>query len=200
MSKLAVKHVTREEWLNEAVKRFRPWFRRRDLTIPRGLKALCSFPTDGDENCLGQCLSPELSKSGKTWNTLVSPTIEKADRALDVLLHELIHASGLSGHGKDFGKAARSFGLTGKMTATVASPELKKKLEKMVEKLGAYPHEKINNPRFMPKPKQNHMVKLVSPVNEKFSFWMYSNKIEKFGTPLCPECMEPMIVVEKKTK
>jgi hypothetical protein len=50
-------------------------------------------------------------------------------RVLDVLLHEMIHAARPNdGRRGDFPKLAKRVGLTGRMTATVAGPELKAKL------------------------------------------------------------------------
>jgi predicted RNA-binding Zn-ribbon protein involved in translation (DUF1610 family) len=70
------------------------------------------------------------------------PTIfEDPSRVLDVLLHEMIHAARpTDGHKKDFPKLAKRVGLTGKMTATVASPELRDRLNAMLrDKLPAMP-------------------------------------------------------------
>jgi hypothetical protein len=59
------------------------------------------------------------------------PTIfNNPSRVLDVLLHEMIHsACPEAGHKGMFRTLARRVGLTGKMTATVAGPELTTKLE-----------------------------------------------------------------------
>jgi len=59
------------------------------------------------------------------------PTIfREPARVLDVLLHEMIHAACPNdGHRGKFPKLAKRVGLTGKMTATVAGPELKATLE-----------------------------------------------------------------------
>jgi len=59
------------------------------------------------------------------------PTIfREPARVLDVLLHEMIHAACPNdGHRGKFPKLAKRVGLTGKMTATSAGPELKAKLE-----------------------------------------------------------------------
>ncbi len=59
------------------------------------------------------------------------PTIfNTPSRVLDVLLHEMIHAvCPEDGHRRRFPKLAKRCGLNGKMTATVAGPELQEKLE-----------------------------------------------------------------------
>jgi len=62
------------------------------------------------------------------------PTIfNDPTRVLDVLLHEMVHAATPGdGHRGGFPKLARRVGLTGKMTATVAGPQLKKKLDHFI--------------------------------------------------------------------
>ena len=59
------------------------------------------------------------------------PTIfNNPSRVLDVLLHEMIHAAvPEDGHRGRFRKLAKRCGLTGRMTATVAGPELSAKFE-----------------------------------------------------------------------
>ena len=59
------------------------------------------------------------------------PTIfNNPSHVLDVLLHEMIHAACPDdGHRGGFPSLAKRCGLTGKMTATVAGPELQEKLE-----------------------------------------------------------------------
>jgi hypothetical protein len=60
------------------------------------------------------------------------------------LRHELVHAAGRRGHGKEFKTLAVELGLTGPMTATVASPELLDFINwTLLPKLGKYPHGAI---------------------------------------------------------
>ena len=62
------------------------------------------------------------------------PTIfNDPSRVLDVLLHEMIHAIvPKADHRVEFRVLAKRVGLTGKMTATVAGPELKHKLDRLL--------------------------------------------------------------------
>jgi hypothetical protein len=80
------------------------------------------------------------------------PTIfQDPSRVLDVLLHEMIHAARPNdGHRKDFPRLAKRVGLTGKMTATVAGPELRERLSAMLaDKLPPMPkgHGDLNADR-----------------------------------------------------
>lgn len=58
---------------------------------------------------------------------------DNPSRVLDVLLHEMIHAATPGeGHRGRFRILAKRVGLAGRMTATVAGPELKQRLEKLL--------------------------------------------------------------------
>jgi hypothetical protein len=65
---------------------------------------------------------------------------------LDVLAHEAIHAVDdcASGHGKAFKRVAVAIGLTGKMTATVAGPELLATLQQIADSLPPLTHGGID--------------------------------------------------------
>jgi hypothetical protein len=69
-----------------------------------------------------------------------------AVKALDVLVHELVHAVDdcKSGHKKPFVTAARAVGLEGKPTATHAGPALLVALQGLASTLGPYPHSQLN--------------------------------------------------------
>jgi hypothetical protein len=80
------------------------------------------------------------------------PTIfDNPSRVLDVLLHEMIHAARPDdGHRKDFPRLAKRVGLAGKMTATIAGPELRERLNAMLaDKLPPMPkgHGDLNADR-----------------------------------------------------
>ena len=93
------------------------------------------------------------------------PTIfREPARVLDVLLHEMIHAACPNdGHRGKFPKLAKRVGLTGKMTATVAGPELKATLaEFLADRLPPMPngHGDISSQR---KKQSTRMRKYVCP-------------------------------------
>lgn len=66
-------------------------------------------------------------------------------RVADVLIHEMIHCMAVGhGHRGGFPAICKAVGLTGRMTATVASEELTFwLLENVVEVLGQYPHQAV---------------------------------------------------------
>lgn len=134
---------TREEWLMLAVDQMRPVFEDIGATIPN-VRVSVGFPGGrGDRsNVIGQCWH-KAAATDEHFHIFVSPVLDDAPRVLDVLLHELVHAAdgNESGHKGRFAEWARALGLTGKMTATVAGPELADGLACLVrDTLGPYPH------------------------------------------------------------
>jgi len=71
----------------------------------------------------------------------------KADssRVADVLLHEMVHSCAVfHGHKRAFKHIAQGVGMTGKMTSTVATPELEARIKsEVIDVLGKYPHKKV---------------------------------------------------------
>lgn len=119
--------MNREEWLTQvAEKHIRPQFASCGAVWPEAYRVSIGFPKGRGRgaNAIGQCWSPTAS-ADKTPELFVSPELDPA-RAVDVLIHELAHASvGLKeGHKGAFRKLAQALGLEGKMTATIAGATL----------------------------------------------------------------------------
>ena len=94
---------------------------------------------------IGLCWSKLSSENGYS-EIMISPTIADTSRAIDILIHEIVHAliGHENGHNSKFKKCAVAVGLTGKMTATIASDELKEKIKEWIKIVGEYPHAKLN--------------------------------------------------------
>lgn len=144
-------NLTREEWLNQGAEMLTP------LIIEAGGGAfkppLCSvgFPqgSRGGKNgakAIGQCWSKTCSEDKKRSHIFLHPELADPVRVLDVLAHELVHASvGVEhGHKKPFRDVAVALGLEGKMTATVAGEKLTERLNTIIKAIGEYPHVKLN--------------------------------------------------------
>lgn len=134
--------MNREQWLTQAAeKHIKPHFRDAGFGWPESYRVSIGFPKGRGRGAraIGQCWSPHMS-ADKTPEMFISPQLEPA-RALDVLIHELVHAVvGLAaGHTGPFRVMAKAVGLEGKMTATVAGPELTKTIQGWIEKLPAFP-------------------------------------------------------------
>jgi hypothetical protein len=71
----------------------------------------------------------------------VSPRISDPLIALEILVHELVHAIDdcQSGHRGNFKRIAQAIGLEGRMSQTLASPSLRAKLVIVRENLGEFP-------------------------------------------------------------
>ncbi len=135
--------LNREVWLHKALTQFRKWFIQEDQPLPDHIRLSCGYPL-GKRKAAGECWSDTCSEDGAR-EIYISPRLDDPVNVLAVLIHELVHAAlpyG-EGHGKLFRKLATSLGLIGRMTATLAGPELTERLAKTVKKLGSYPHASL---------------------------------------------------------
>lgn len=192
-------YTTREQWLTAAVHRLTPDLEAQGQTVPENLHAIVSWP-HGQSKAIGQCFGSVWAKNGSTYIT-VSPVLgDDPARVLDVLLHEMIHATGIMNHGAPFKKVALAVGLTGKMKSTVAGPELRERLEVLAAELGPYPHETMQTPPKADKEKADkpkNRIRLASPSNEDYIVEISRKRLETYGVPLCPFDNVPMLVLDE---
>ena len=139
--------MNREQWLTEAC----------DFILTEEIMPIVSdqFPRPKikvslgfafrSNKAVGQCFKRWVS--AQAYNEIfIKPDTADSLNILDTLTHELIHAvdNCASGHKGFFRKTAIAVGLTGKMTSTVASPELAKRLNAFTVKHGHIPHSEMN--------------------------------------------------------
>jgi hypothetical protein len=194
---------SREAWLNAAVELFSDLFEEAGAPLPRNVRVSIGFCSTGRKSRrIGECWDSSASEDGH-FEIFLKPELPDAIMALDVLAHELVHAAvGLkAGHGGPFKRIATAIGLTGKMTSTVAGPELRAKLEAMHGVLGAFPYARLagDNGR---KKQSTRLVKCEcgNCFNEKgkpYSVRMSREWIEALGAPICPGCNEPTVEQSK---
>lgn len=186
---MPVIYNTREEWLVAAVEALRPLFTEAGAEIP-AVRVSVGWPGGRGKKAtvIGQCW-PTAASAAKAAEVFISPTQDDAVRVLDVLTHELVHAVDdcQNGHRGPFAKLAKALGLTGKMTATVAGPELAEKLAGIAGSLGDYPHAKLISLAGGvegPKKQAARMLKLECPVDgyivRTTAKWL------EVGVPACP--------------
>lgn len=164
------KFKTREEWLNRAIKELNKIFKSAGYIIPDKIRVACGWPSGNIRKNDGECWSRKCSKD-KTFEIFISPSIDnpcKESGVLAVLIHELVHlVVGLKeGHKATFKHCAVKIGLAGKMTASIAGPELLLTIKQIAKKLGLYPHAAIQ-------PKKNPFIK------------KQSTRLIKVGCPKC---------------
>lgn len=138
----------RETWLNQITAQYiRPHFEKAGYTIPENIRMSCAFTSHGSKGKrIGECWIDSAS-GDNTYEIFITPQIADSNRVVDILIHELCHATvGIqAGHKKPFADCAKAVGLTGKMTATVATPELNETITQWVQALGEYPHATLSS-------------------------------------------------------
>ncbi len=144
--------MNRETWLEKFTDQFLlDHFKNAGYEINSELRSKLKFSCSltsgrGSKNAraIGLHFDPKASK-GAFHEIMISPIIEDSARVADILIHEIVHAvvGNQAGHGKAFKRCALAVGLTGKMTATIASEDLKSKLDSWIESFGKYPHREL---------------------------------------------------------
>lgn len=142
---------TREAYLQAAAEDMRQHlFAPCDVTVPK-VSISVGFPkgSRGRAHAIGQCWDP--TASGVTLHHLyISPVLgqDGSQTWADTLAHELVHAAvGVrAGHKREFARCATDIGLEGRMTATHGGEAFTRYVADLVERLGAYPHERVKLP------------------------------------------------------
>ena len=199
--------INRETWLEEMTNRFviphftecgYPYLELSESTIKFSVSFIEGTRSSKKNKTIGAHYSHHFSEGGEQ-HILIHPSLDDSSRVVDVLIHELIHAQLPidAGHGKEFREIALKVGLTGKMTQTVATDELNKKIASWVRKVGEYPHSKFDVSKGKKK-QTTRMVKVmcVNPDepcgNGNYKARMSRKLIAEFGCPVCPCCEWPM--------
>ena len=161
--------MTREQWLLQMVERLRGLFADAGHPLPAHIRASCGWPTEraltpsGKNRSIGQCFSTACSADG-AHEVFVSPALDDPWRVSEVLVHELCHAvdNCRHGHGPEFRKIAAAVGLEGKMTATVAGPQLAERLNALLARMPGYPHRTLDV-RVDAKKQGTRLLKIICP-------------------------------------
>lgn len=145
------KLITREAWLESAVTVMsRELFRPAGFDVPKKVRVSVGFPKGaggkkGGTHTIGQCWYPQAS-ADKHHEIFIHPEIDHPRQVLEILTHEVVHsiAGPAAGHKLGFRVIALKVGLTGPMTATVATPELDDRFKGYLKQLPKYPHASLN--------------------------------------------------------
>lgn len=184
--------MTREDWLLKATEVLRSeLFKQHGAEVPT-VRVSVGFPGGGSAHKRIGEYWPGQAVSDGVPQVFISPTIDEPVRALDILVHELIHAVyPLAGHKGPFRTLALKVGLTGKMTATDAGPELKAYLTSLTGRLGEFPNSRIN---LTLRKKQTTRLGKVECSSCGYTARVTRKWIEEQGPPLCPCSGEVMEV------
>lgn len=156
--------TTREQWLEAAIDRMRPWFASIGHALPTKVRASIGFPSrmafSLKTRRVGECWAASAAADGSS-QIFITPLEGNSVKALDTLVHELVHAAVGTEHGHKgaFKRAALAIGLTGKMRSSEAGPELIERLNALTMELGAYPHSALNPAARTTKKQSTRMIK-----------------------------------------
>lgn len=196
--------LTREEWLHRAKNELDKLIKRQcGVSTPECLLSISS-PLRGDRN--GKVLGSCYYTDGRP-HIMISPRLGRQDeestaRVLDVFLHELIHTI-TQGHGHRglFREYARKCHLQGPMTATTASPALKRHLLDIISIIGIIPGEPLRPKQKTPaggkKPQKNRQHKVYCPEEDCGYIARVSRMWLDISPPICPQCHIVMVREDK---
>ncbi len=138
----------REGWLQAAMDLLRAHMQQCGVPTACNCRVSCGFPLRlpglAAEYIRGQYFPPDLTMD-KRPQIFISPLVDDSIEVESILLHEMIHAAGKSGHRAEFSQAAYRVGLRKPWVSTQTSVALRQVLERNIEALGPYPHSAIVN-------------------------------------------------------
>jgi hypothetical protein len=133
--------LQRQQWLEAAVEALRIRFADAGYSIPEKVRVAIGWPKRAAScGAIGECWAVEAS-SDQHAELFISPQLTEGARILDVLAHELVHATvgPEAGHGKPFKQCALRIGLRGPMRSTTAGPDFVAWAEALFKRIGPYP-------------------------------------------------------------
>ena len=131
----------RQQWLELAVEALRARFAAVGYVIPMEIRFAIGWPKRATTcGAVGECWATSAS-SDRHAELFVSPELTEGGRILDVLAHELVHATvgTEAGHCKPFRDCALKIGLQGPMRSTTPSPKFAAWAEALMQRIGSYP-------------------------------------------------------------
>lgn len=182
---------TREEWLESAIDFFRPSFEAAERPLPAKVRVSIGFPPKGGlgtrKQVLGVC-TRKVATADEVPQIYINPVVQDVGGPigyLAILVHELVHATGIEKHGADFKKVAYRVGLEGKAASTTATDTLQKDFETIMDRLGVFPHATINPHALMGGGKKQGTRMLKAECKECGYTIRLSKKWADVGVPAC---------------
>jgi hypothetical protein len=137
----ATSSLERQQWLEFAVEALRERFADAGYRIPREIRFAIGWPKRATTcGAVGECWATSAS-SDHHAELFISPELTEGGRILDVLAHELVHATvgTAAGHKKPFRDCALKIGLVGPMRSTTAGPKFRAWAGALMQRIGPYP-------------------------------------------------------------
>ena len=153
-----MKNINRETYLNLVIKKAQLIFAKNhyDLhSLSKNIMVACGYPPNtrigAKFDTLGVHINPKASSIAK-HEIFINPIVDDTYQAIDILLHELVHAIQTDlfpkskAHGKEFRAICKKIGMDGskKYAQACAGIELSKLIKEWIKEIGKYPHGSIN--------------------------------------------------------
>jgi hypothetical protein len=118
----------------------------------------------------------------------ISPELTEGVRIVDVLAHELVHATTGAGHRKPFKQCALAIGLQGPMRSTTASPKFVAWVETLFKRIGPYPAGFLTYT-----PKQSTRMLKCECSSCGYTIRITRKWLSLAGPPICPTDRIPLV-------
>ena len=150
---------TREDWLSRAAGLLVPIIEERTTLHVNAYRIGVG---DLGAKTLGECWPKAATDDSVSEITITLRHDTTPQKILGTLVHELLHAAGIHGHRRDFAKAGRDVGLTGKPTVMGFIEDAPDYLPRIIEVLGPFPNPSLRagRPLDAPKPQKARMIKV----------------------------------------
>ena len=136
-------HENRAAWLQAAVAEVSGYFNALGSPLAERIQITIASTSMGNQyrTLIGQCCDTSRSTGVKSFDIIVSPTVNDSFSALGTLIHELCHvAAGIAeGHKGQFEVLARGMMLEGPLNSTTVGEAFRSVMEPVIRKLGEYP-------------------------------------------------------------
>jgi hypothetical protein len=189
--------TNREDWLTAAVSELRPFFDAVGKPLPQNVRVTCGFPSNAKRSgAIGECWA-DTASADKTFEVLISPTLDHPLAVFEVLVHELCHSTaGAMNHGVNFQRAAAAMHLvpsTGPKgwKATGRGADFEPTFGAIISSLGPYPHAALT--MSTKKTQGTRMLKAVCP-SCGYTVRLTS-KWANLGLPSCPQDSDTLNLV-----
>ena len=189
--------TNREDWLTAAVNELRPFFDTVGKPLPANVRVTCGFPSNAKRSgAIGECWA-DTASADKTFEVLISPTLDDPLHVFDVLVHELCHSTaGAMNHGINFQKVAALMHLVPSLgpkgwKATGRGVQFEPTYGAIIDSLGPYPHAALT--MSTKKTQGTRMLKAVCP-SCGYTVRL-TQKWAALGLPSCPQDSDTLNLV-----